>query len=112
MIVVENHIPVKREHRAQFEKLFASGTRLVQNAPGFIRNEVLRPTKGDEYIVQTHWESQETFQKWVKSDDFKKAHSSPAPDEMFSGESRLEIHEVVVSTERQRSSAVSSKHER
>jgi heme-degrading monooxygenase HmoA len=100
MIVVENHIHVKKEYREQFERLFISGTRFVQNAPGFIRNEVLRPTKGDEYIVQTHWESQETFQKWVKSDNFKKAHSLSAPDEMFSGESHLEVHEVVVSTER------------
>ncbi len=100
MIVVENHIPVKHEYREQFEKLFASGTRYVQNAPGFVRNEVLRPTKGDDYIVQTHWESQETFQKWVKSVDFIKAHSASAPEEMFSGESHLEIHEVVVSTER------------
>lgn len=100
MIVVENHIPVKLEYREEFEKLFVSGTRFVQNAPGFIRNEVLRPTMGEEYIVQTHWESQETFQNWVKSDDFKRAHSSHTPDEMFSGESRLEIHEVVVSTEK------------
>lgn len=100
MIVVENYIPVKPEYREQFERLFASGTRYVQNAPGFVRNEVLRPTKGDDYIVQTHWESQETFQNWVKSDDFKKAHSAPAPEEMFAGESHLEIHEVVVSTDR------------
>ena len=100
MFVVEYHIPVKPEYRQQFEKLFASGTRYVQNAPGFVRNEVLRPIKGNDYIVQTHWESQETFQNWLRSEDFKKAHSSPAPDDMFDGESRLEIHEVVVSTGR------------
>jgi heme oxygenase (mycobilin-producing) len=101
MIVVENHIPVKKECREQFEKLFASGTHFLQNAPGFVRNEVLRPTKGDEYIVQTHWETQETFQNWVRSEDFKMAHSSPAPDDMFLGESHLEVHEVVVSTVKQ-----------
>ena len=100
MIVVENQIPVKPEYREQFEKLFANGTRYAQNAQGFVRNEVLRPTKLDVYIVQTHWESYKTFQNWVKSEDFKKAHSVPAPDEMFAGESHLEIHEVVVSTER------------
>ncbi|MDG6999990.1 MAG: antibiotic biosynthesis monooxygenase [Nitrososphaerota archaeon] len=100
MIVVQNHIPVKNEYREQFEKLFAGGTRYVQNAPGFVRNEILRPIKGDAYIVQTYWESQETFQSWVKSEDFKKAHSNSAPDDMFAGESFLEIHEIVVSTER------------
>lgn len=100
MIVVENHIPVKNEYREQFEKLFSSGTRYVQNAPGFVRNEVLRPTRGETYIVQTYWESQEAFQNWVRSEDFKKAHSAPAPDDMFTGESFLEIHEVVSSTER------------
>ena len=98
MIVAANHIPVKLEYREQFEKLFAGGTRYVQNAPGFIRNEVLRPTKGEEYVVQTHWESAEALQKWVRSEDFKKAHSSDAPDDMFAGESRLEIYEIVAST--------------
>ena len=58
MIVVENHIPVKKEYREQFEKLFSGGTRYVRNAPGFVRNEVLRPIKGESYIVQTYWESQ------------------------------------------------------
>ena len=100
MIVVQNHIPVKSEYREQFEKLFSGGTRYVQNAPGFVRNEVLRPIKGDSYIVQTYWTSQETFQSWVKSEDFKKAHSTPAPDEMFAGNSFLEIHEIVASTEK------------
>lgn len=101
MIVVENHIPVTLEYREKFEKLFASGTRYVQNAPGFIKNEVLRPTKeGNDYVVQTHWESEESFQNWVKGEDFKKAHSIQAPDEMFAGESRVEIREVVISTER------------
>lgn len=100
MIVVENHIPVKAEYREQFERLFSGGTRYVQNAPGFVRNEVLRPIKSDNYIVQTYWESQEDFQRWLKSEDFKKAHSPETPDDMFAGESFLEIHEVVASTER------------
>ena len=35
----------KSEHRDQFENFFAEGSRAVQNASGFIRNEVL-PRKG------------------------------------------------------------------
>lgn len=100
MIVVENHIPVKGEYRDQFEKLFSGGSRFVQNAPGFIRNEVLRPTKGDDYVVQTHWESHESFQNWVKSEDFKKAHSAPVPEGMLTGDSHVAVYEVVSTTDR------------
>ena len=72
MIVVENRIHVKNEYREKFEKLFAERKSHLDQTPGFVRNEVLRPVKGDEYVVMTHWESMERFQNWMNSDAFKK----------------------------------------
>ena len=98
MIVVENRIPVKKEYREKFEKLFIERESHLNEMPGFVSNEVMRPMKGDEYIVMTHWETMEHFQSWVNSDAFKKAHSgSNLPKEAFSGENVLAIHEVFVS---------------
>ena len=99
MIVVENRIPVKKEYHEKFEKLFVERESHLKGMPGFVRNEVMRPIKGEEYIVMTHWESMEHFQNWVNSDAFKKAHSgSNLPKEAFAGENVLAIHEVFVTT--------------
>ncbi len=98
MISVENHIPVKKEFSEAFEARFKAGTRYVQDSPGFLRNEVLRPIKGDRYIIRTYWDSMESFERWTKSEAFKRAHSNTPSDEMFEGESFLTIHEVVTQT--------------
>jgi heme oxygenase (mycobilin-producing) len=107
LIVVENHIPVKPEFAERFEKMFSGGTRFVQNSKGFVRNEVLRPIKGEYYIVRTYWDSSEDFEHWTKSEDFAKAHSNArSSEEMFSGKSFLTIHQVVSSTEKKESSGL------
>jgi len=98
MICVENHIPVKKGYNDAFEARFKPGTRYVQDSPGFVRNEVLRPIKGDRYIVRTYWDSMESFENWTKSEAFKKAHSNTPSSEMFEGDSFLTIHEVFVQT--------------
>lgn len=101
MIVVENHIPVNEEYREQFEKRWIGGTSYVHNSPGFIRNEVLRPVKGDvNFIIRTYWKTNEDFENWTKSEEFVLAHKNARslPEQMFSGKSFLTIHEVIAST--------------
>lgn len=99
MIVVENRIPVKEEYRAKFEKLFTERPSHLSGLPGFVRNEVMRPVKGNEYIVMTHWETLEDFQNWMNSDAFRKAHSGESlPKEAFDGENQIAIHEVFLTS--------------
>ena len=43
MIVVTNRIPVAEGHEAEFEDRFKKRVHLVDEAPGFVRNEVHRP---------------------------------------------------------------------
>jgi heme oxygenase (mycobilin-producing) len=105
MIVVENHIPVNANYRTQFEERWTGGTSYVHNSPGFVRNEVVRPIKGDDhYIVRTYWDSNADFERWTKSDAFALAHKNARtlPDDMFLGKSFLTIHEVIASTEKPR----------
>ena len=72
---------------------------MVDSFPWFVKNEVLRPVKGDSYVVMTYWESMEQFQKWMESDSFKKAHSGETlPKEAFAGENTITIHEVFSSS--------------
>lgn len=115
MIVVTNRIPVSEGHEADFEDRFRNRVHLVDQSPGFVRNEVHRPrpmrfdheqggfvpdpeTQGF-YEVKTWWRSMEDFEAWTRSDAFAEAHSSRPPKEMFAGPSKLLVHEVFLSTD-------------
>ena len=118
MIAVTNRIPVAQGHEIDFEDRFRKRAHLVDQAPGFIRNEVHRPRpmKFDHdtggwredpeaqgyYRVVTWWRSLDDFIAWTKSPSFAEAHSNRPPADMFSGPSVLEIHEVFLSTDQPR----------
>lgn len=104
MLTVMNRIPVKPEYAQAFEERFASRAGLVDGMPGFIRNEILRPTEeGAPYIVLTYWQDRASFDNWVNSDEFKQGHarSGSLPREAFAGRNQLEVHEVIQSSDTQ-----------
>ena len=115
MIVVTNRIPVAEGHEIDFEDRFRNRVNLVDRSPGFVRNEVHRPRPmkfdhegggwvedpGAEgfYEVKTWWRSMEDFTAWTSSAAFREAHANRAPSGMFSGPSKLLVHEVFLSTD-------------
>lgn len=121
MFVVTNRIPVAAGHEAEFEDRFRNRAHLIDQSPGFVKNLILKPvqrrlnhqtgqfedkTEQGYYLVQTYWESEEAFWAWTQSDSFRQAHSRiPSSTQMFAGQSVLEIHEVVLSTERREAAA-------
>lgn len=97
MITVANRIYVHPDYAEAFEERFRRRAGLVDGMEGFLSNLVLRPSKPtDPYVVLTFWESKQHFVAWTKSDEFVRGHaqSSTLPKEAFSGQSKLEIHEV------------------
>ena len=115
MVVVTNRIPVAQGHEIDFEDRFKRRVHLVDQAPGFVRNEVHRPrpVKFDHetgkwvddpnargyYEVKTWWRTFDDFVAWTESPAFGEAHKNRAPKEMFAGPNVLEIHEVFLSTD-------------
>ena len=114
MFVVTNRIPVAGGHEGAFEDRFRNRAHLIDKAPGFIKNQVLRPirrrfnhktgaweesTETGYHLVQTYWESEQAFWDWTQSESFRLAHSNRPPAEMFAGPNVMEIHEIVLSTE-------------
>ena len=102
MIVVANRIPVAEGWEEAFEERFRNRAGQVEQQPGFVRMEILRPVEeGGEapYVVKTYWESMEAFRAWTESEDFRTAHADPPPREMFAGANKMEIHEVALSQE-------------
>ncbi|WP_117238345.1 antibiotic biosynthesis monooxygenase family protein [Thermus sediminis] len=101
MFVTMNRIPVRPEYRERFEEAFRQRARLVDQAPGFLRNLVLRPKDpGDPYIVLTFWESEAAFLAWTQSPAFREGHArGTLPKEAFLEPSRLEAYAVVLDSE-------------
>ena len=98
MFVVMNRIPVNLDHADAFEERFKDRAALVDNMPGFVSFNLLRPAgEGDPYIVETYWESKGHFENWTNSEEFKQGHAQAGqlPREAFLGHPKLETFEVV-----------------
>ena len=74
MFVMMNRMTVPDEYREKFEQMFRARAKAVDRRPGFIRAEILRPAQGNEYIVMTHWASQEDFESWNGSEEYREGH--------------------------------------
>lgn len=73
--VAINYIDCKPDYRDRFEELFASRARQIDTMPGFIDMQVLRPSKeGQEYLIVSYWENEQSFKDWTKSETFLEGH--------------------------------------
>lgn len=76
--VVMNNIPVPEEGKPLFEDRFKKRKGAVETMPGFFAFRLLKPLKGDKYVVLTQWASQKYFEYWKESNVFSEAHETPA----------------------------------
>lgn len=72
--VVMNNIPVTEEGRPVFEHRFRKRQNEVDSMPGFQAFRLLRPADGNTYVVFTQWVSEQDFNNWKNSKQFKHAH--------------------------------------
>ncbi|MEV6367405.1 antibiotic biosynthesis monooxygenase [Micromonospora sp. WP24] len=65
-VVKINAIDVPPGAGAELEQRFAARAGAVENSPGFLGFELLRPVAGESrYFVYTKWESEEAYQAWA-----------------------------------------------
>lgn len=80
-VVKINAIEVAADRAAEFEARFAARAGAVEHSEGFEAFELLRPSEGaTRYFVYTRWASEESYQAWLSSQDFAKAHAHVAAD--------------------------------
>lgn len=66
-VVKINAIEVPPGAGEELEKRFAARAGAVENSPGFLGFELLRPVAGESrYFVYTKWESEEAYQAWAQ----------------------------------------------
>jgi heme-degrading monooxygenase HmoA len=98
-VVKINAIEVPEGAGPELEKRFAARHGAVENSPGFLGFELLRPVAGEtRYFVYTRWETEEDFQAWSNG-SAKEAHAGERARPVASGSSLLEF-EVVQQVEK------------
>lgn len=96
-----NAIEVPEGAGPELERRFAARLGAVDDAPGFLGYELLRPVAGEtRYFVCTRWESDEDFQAWLHGDAGMRAHSGERAKPVGTGSAVLEFEIVQSSTPR------------
>ena len=96
MIAIFNHLPVKDGAADQIVERFAESRGHVQGFPGFVSMEVLKSDKQDEVLVVTRWRDRESFDAWVGSEEFSRAHGRGGSGELLRGHPKMASYEVAV----------------
>jgi heme-degrading monooxygenase HmoA len=85
-VVKINAIEVPSGSGEELERRFAARQGAVENSPGFLGFELLRPVGGESrYFVYTKWESEEAYQAW-SAGPAKQAHARGPADGGSGGE--------------------------
>jgi heme-degrading monooxygenase HmoA len=93
-VVKINAIDVPEGGGPELERRFAARQGAVENAPGFLAFELLRPVAGEtRYFVYTRWESEEAYQAW-SSGSGRQAHAGERSRPVATGASLLEFEVV------------------
>jgi len=80
LIVAINRIKAKTpEALESLLNAFESRSRLIEGVDGFLGIEVWVDRDALEAVIVSRWIDRESFDKWVNSDEFKRAHSRRLP---------------------------------
>ncbi|MDX2357020.1 antibiotic biosynthesis monooxygenase [Dietzia sp. PP-33] len=94
-VVKINALNVPPQAGAELERRFAERAHTVENSPGFLGFQLLRPTGGEtRYFVVTTWEDEESFAAW-RDGDARTAHAGQHGKPVAEGANLLEFDVVL-----------------
>jgi heme oxygenase (staphylobilin-producing) len=96
VIAILNSLPVKRGAADEIVARFAESRGHVQDFPGFVSMEVLKSDAEDEVLVVTRWQDRESFESWVRSEEFRRAHGRGGAGGLLTGHPRMSSYSVAV----------------
>ena len=86
-VIKINAITVPADSGSELGRRFAQRAGAVDGQPGFEGFELLEPTDGrTTWLVITRWRDEESFEAWMSSNDFARAHAGTAGQPAGSGE--------------------------
>ena len=93
-VVKINAIELPQGAGPELERRFAHRLHAVDEAPGFLGFELLRPVRGEtRYFVYTKWETEADYQAWAAG-SARAAHGGERAAPVASGASLLEFEVV------------------
>ncbi len=94
-IVKINALAVPPQAGAELERRFSERAHTVENSPGFLGFQLLRPTGAEtRYFVVTMWQDEESFNAW-RDGDARAAHSGQHGKPVAEGATLLEFDVVL-----------------
>ncbi|GGA73616.1 antibiotic biosynthesis monooxygenase family protein [Ornithinibacillus halotolerans] len=93
--VVMNHIPVLDEGRPVFEDNFRKRKDEIHHQKGFQAFRLLKPLKGNTYVVFTQWDSANSYEQWKNSKEFQKAHTNIKPPAYFADRPFVNVYQMI-----------------
>jgi heme-degrading monooxygenase HmoA len=96
MIAIVNSLPVKEGAADRIVERFAESRGHVQGFPGFVSMEVLKSEAEDEVLVVTRWQDRASFDAWVGSEEFSRAHGRGGAGGLLRGHPKMTSYEVAV----------------
>jgi heme-degrading monooxygenase HmoA len=99
-VVKINAISVPEGRGEVLEERFAARADSMQDVPGFLGFELLRPTGGEvRYFVYTRWEDDAAFEAWRTGDRAGQAHAGAQEGGPVSSGAELLEFEVALSVD-------------
>jgi len=96
VIAIFNSLPVKIGAADEIVERFTASRGHVQGFPGFVSMEVLKSDAEDEVLVVTRWRDRGSFEAWVRSDAFSKAHGRSGTGGLLTGHPKMTSYRVAV----------------
>jgi len=97
VFVFISHLQVPEEDHPALEEHFRNRARLVDDFPGFIYLQLLRPAAGPAtHTFLTAWETRAAFSRYMKSDEHGISHSREPAEIMARTRVRHQAYEVLL----------------
>ncbi len=97
MFVFVSHLTVPEDDHRELERHFRERSRLVDDFPGFLYLQLLKPKAGEAtHTFLTAWRDRAAFQAYMKSREHAVSHSREPKEIMARTAVRHEAYEVMM----------------
>jgi heme oxygenase (mycobilin-producing) len=97
MFVFISHLTVPAEDHAELERHFRDRSGLVDDFPGFLYLQLLKPAAGAAtHTFLTAWRDRDAFRRYMRSAEHAVSHSREPGEIMARTEVRHEAYEVLL----------------
>lgn len=101
MFIAMNRFMINNDRMEEFEQVWISRERHLNEMDGFqnfklLRGELSEENNIREYVSHSTWRDADSFWAWTKSENFKLAHKNKTPEGIIVGPPKFQSFEVIL----------------